>query len=228
MEIQNTQAAQNSSALSSQRTQTTAALASDFETFLKMLTAQARFQDPLEPIDSSEYAAQLAQFSMVEQQVLTNDLLAQLDAQFGANGIGQVAGWIGMEALTSAPVAFDGKPVTVQPKIENGADEAYLVVYDDTNAEVQRQKIPTDGAPVEWLGLADDGFEIAGGTYRFTTESVAGGQTIATAPAEAYGRINEVRRQGSDSVLVLAGGATVTSDQITALRDVQSLPEDQL
>ena len=227
MEIQNTQAAQNSSVLSSQRTQTTAALASDFETFLKMLTAQARFQDPLEPIDSSEYAAQLAQFSMVEQQVLTNDLLAQLDTQFGANGIGQVAGWIGMEALTSAPVAFDGKPVTIQPKIENGADEAYLVVYDDTNAEVQRQKIPTDGAPVDWLGLADDGFEIAGGTYRFTTESVSGGRMIATAPAEAYGRITEVRRQGSDSVLVLAGGATVTSDQITALRDVQSLPEDQ-
>ena len=53
-------------------------LSSDFETFIRMLTTQAKYQDPLEPIDSSEYAAQLAQFSMVEQQVKSNDILAQL------------------------------------------------------------------------------------------------------------------------------------------------------
>lgn len=227
MDIQNTQAAQNATALSSQRKQNTAALASDFETFLKMLTAQARFQDPLEPIDSSEYAAQLAQFSMVEQQVLTNDLLAELDAQFGSGGIGQMAGWIGMEALTSAPVAFDGRPVTIQPKIENGADEAYLVVYDDSNTQVQRRKIPTDSAPFEWLGIAEDGFEMASGTYRFTIESVTAGQTVATLPADTFARITEVRKQGPDAVLVLAGGATVTADQISALRDIQNARDDQ-
>jgi flagellar basal-body rod modification protein FlgD len=227
MDIQNTQAAQNATALSSQRKQNTAALASDFETFLKMLTAQARFQDPLEPIDSSEYAAQLAQFSMVEQQVLTNDLLAELDAQFGSGGIGQMAGWIGMEALTSEPVAFDGRPVTIQPKIENGADEAYLVVYDDSNTQVQRRKIPTDSAPFEWLGIAEDGFEMASGTYRFAIESVTAGQTVATLPADTFARITEVRKQGPDAVLVLAGGATVTADQISALRDIQNARDDQ-
>jgi len=58
-------------------------IASDFETFLKMLTAQARYQDPLEPIDSTEYSAQLAQFSMVEQQVQGNDLLTAMQAQLG-------------------------------------------------------------------------------------------------------------------------------------------------
>ena len=50
-------------------------ISSDFETFLKMLTVQMENQDPLNPTDSSEYAMQLATFSGVEQQVLTNDLL---------------------------------------------------------------------------------------------------------------------------------------------------------
>ncbi|MEM9127629.1 MAG: flagellar hook capping FlgD N-terminal domain-containing protein, partial [Pseudomonadota bacterium] len=59
------------------------ALTSDFETFLLMLTAQARNQDPLEPLDSSQYASQLAQFSMVEQQVQTNDLLSSLSNALG-------------------------------------------------------------------------------------------------------------------------------------------------
>ena len=49
------------------------ALSSDFETFLKMLTVQMENQDPLNPVDSADFAVQLATFSSVEQQVLTND-----------------------------------------------------------------------------------------------------------------------------------------------------------
>jgi flagellar basal-body rod modification protein FlgD len=52
-----------------------AKISSDFETFLKMLTVQMQNQDPLNPVDSSDYATQLATFSGVEQQVQTNDLL---------------------------------------------------------------------------------------------------------------------------------------------------------
>ena len=54
------------------------ALASDFDTFLRMLTTQMQNQDPLNPIDSTDYATQLATFSGVEQQVRTNSLLADL------------------------------------------------------------------------------------------------------------------------------------------------------
>ena len=42
----------------------------DFDLFLQMLTSQAKYQDPLDPMDNSEYATQLATFSGVEQAVL--------------------------------------------------------------------------------------------------------------------------------------------------------------
>ena len=45
------------------------ALSSDFETFLRMLTTQLQNQDPLNPVDSADFAVQLATFSSVEQQV---------------------------------------------------------------------------------------------------------------------------------------------------------------
>ena len=83
-------------------------LSSDFETFLKMLTAQAQYQDPLEPIDSTQYASQLAQFSAVEQQVLSNDLLTALVGQMGGSDLSRLAGWVGMEARSDAPVMFYG------------------------------------------------------------------------------------------------------------------------
>ena len=59
------------------------AISSDFETFLKMLTVQMQNQDPLNPVDSSDYAVQLATFSGVEQQAQTNDLLKGLTALDG-------------------------------------------------------------------------------------------------------------------------------------------------
>ncbi|MBW4706964.1 flagellar biosynthesis protein FlgD [Roseobacter sp. YSTF-M11] len=219
MEVTNSPATQAASAAASAPAQSAAVLSSDFETFLQMLTAQARYQDPLEPIDSSEYAAQLAQFSMVEQQVLSNDLLEALGSQLGAGNIAQMAGWIGMEARTTAPVSFDGAPVTVMPRSETGADEAILIIYNANGDEVQRRQIPTGPEPVEWAGLKDDGTPFDPGLYSFAVESRAVGKTIGTNAAETYARITEARRQGTDTVFILQGGSSVTSDDVAALRD---------
>lgn len=219
MDILNTPAIQPTAQLASAQTQTSAALSSDFETFLKMLTAQARFQDPLEPIDSSEYAAQLAQFSMVEQQVLSNDLLTQLGTQLGSNSIGQMAAWIGMEARTTAPVAFDGSPLSVLPKSEAGADEVYLIAYGTDGTEVQRQQITPGTDAVEWAGTNENGGPLPIGNYSFGVESRAVGQVIGTTPAETYSRITEARREGADTVFVLNGGSPVSAADVSALRE---------
>ena len=56
----------------------TKALASNFETFLTLLTTQMKNQDPLSPMDSNQFTAQLTQMAGVEQQLLTNDLLTSL------------------------------------------------------------------------------------------------------------------------------------------------------
>ena len=195
------------------------ALASDFETFLKMLTAQARYQDPLEPIDSSEYAAQLAQFSMVEQQVLSNDLLTSLAGQLGSGNMAQMAGWIGMEARTTAPVEFDGSPVTLYPNPISASDSVFLVAYDNTGAEVQRTAIPVSADPVEWDGVAADGTAFPAGTYRFEIESHAGGELLVSDPAESYARITEARMQDGQTVLILENGTPVLAAAISAIRE---------
>lgn len=208
-----------SSTTKAETSQAAAVLSSDFETFLQMLTAQARYQDPLEPIDSSEYAAQLAQFSMVEQQVLSNDLLNLLSDQLGAGQLAQMAGWIGLEARTSAPVPFAGQPMTIIPATEAGADEAVLVVSDAAGAEVARRQIPLGTDPVEWDGKTAAGVTLQPGNYSFSVESRTAGTVIATMPAETYAQISEARRDGADTVFVLGGGAEVRSEQISALRD---------
>jgi len=84
-------------------TSTTAAqkASMDYNTFLQLLITQMRNQDPLQPMDSSEYVAQLATFSNVEQSILTNN---KLDALLSATMLSQAGSIIG-KTITSA----DGK-----------------------------------------------------------------------------------------------------------------------
>lgn len=62
------------------------AAALDYTAFLRLLVAQIEYQDPLQPIDSTEYVAQLATFSQVEQSLQTNKKLDSLliDTRFAA------------------------------------------------------------------------------------------------------------------------------------------------
>lgn len=199
--------------------QSESVLSSDFETFLKMLTAQAKYQDPLEPIDSSEYASQLAQFSAVEQQVLSNDLLTAMVGQMGTSNMAQLAGWVGMEARSTAPVSFDGSPVTLQPNPMSIADHAFLVVRNAAGNEVQRSAIPVSSEPVEWAGVRDDGAPFPVGDYSFEVESFAGGELVLSNPVETYARIVEARNdRNGQTELILQGGQSVLPEEITALR----------
>ena len=192
---------------------------SDFETFLKMLTVQMQNQDPLNPIDSKEFATQLAQFSGVEQQVRTNDLLTNLNAQMGLMGMAQLASWVGMEARADAPAWFDGQPVTIAPQVSASAESAMLVVKDEAGAEVQRLALPKGSDPIEWVGVDAEGGALPAGQYRFSVETFREGEIAGTAPVEVYGTIREARMEDGKTVLLLEGGGKLTADQITGLRN---------
>lgn len=195
-----------------------AAISADFDTFLKMLTVQMTNQDPLNPIDSADYAVQLATFSGVEQQVKTNQLLADLAAQSSLLNMTQLAGWVGQEARAAAPVWFDGRPVALSPARAAMADAATLVVSDSEGNVVAREDIPTGTATYFWLGADAAGDPLREGLYTLALESRSGGEVLRTDPVEAYAQITEARRGGEGVVLVLRGGVEVKASEVTALR----------
>lgn len=200
------------------KSSTPAALASDFETFLKMLTAQARYQDPMDPLDSSAYAAQLAQFSMVEQQVQTNDTLSALVSQMAISNMASLAGWVGMEARSASAIQFSGSPITISPNPAAMADTVALVVTDSKGNEVQRLSVPVSAEPIQWAGVDEDGAPLANGLYHFSVESYRADELILAEPAETYGRIVEAQAHGNEIILILEGGQAVPSSSVTALR----------
>jgi len=194
-------------------------LNSDFETFLKMLTVQMQNQDPLNPIESSEYAVQLATFSSVEQQVLTNDLLTVLDNRMGMMGMAQLSGWVGMEATASTPIAFNGPSQTLRVSLPNGADRAEMVVHDASGEVVMRRAVPAGVTTLEFDGLQPDGRLLPFGTYKVELESFSGDLPLGAVPAESHGLVVEAQNRNGETLLVMQSGQTVPASDVTSLRD---------
>lgn len=193
-------------------------VASDFETFLKMLTVQAQNQNPLEPLDSSEYAAQLAQFSMVEQQTKTNQTLEALVSKLGGGNMAELSNWIGKEARAIAPVNFTGTPITISSLPEKDATSAVLVVRNAEGTVVDRQKISTSNAQVQWAGLDDTGNARQSGLYSFAIESSKDGKVLKEQPAAAYSKVVEAQIQDGEVTLILDGGQAILASTVTAVR----------
>jgi flagellar basal-body rod modification protein FlgD len=105
----------------------------DYQSFLKLLVAQMKNQDPTDPMDSTQYMAQLAAFSQVEQsvqmntkldQMLQSSTLAQADAIIGrtiTSADGETSGKVASVRLISngiVAVLEGGKEVTMGPGVK--------------------------------------------------------------------------------------------------------------
>ncbi len=193
-------------------------ITSDFDTFLQLLTAQLENQDPLNPLESTEFATQIATFSGVEQQVLTNELLEGLTTSLGATEIGQLAGWVGLDVRAAMPVYFDGSPITLAPSPPAGTDEMALLVRDASGSVVQRLSLPVSSEQVEWAGVTDSGNPLPPGTYSFVLESSTQGAVTATSDVEVYARVQEARTENGELFLTFEGGTLVDLNKVTAVR----------
>lgn len=195
-----------------------AVIASDYETFLLMLTTQMQNQDPLDPVSSSDFAVQLATFAGVEQQTLTNDWLKNLNSQFGMMSMAQLADWVGQEARAAVAVNFDGTAVTLSPAPDAKADRAVLVVKDTAGKVLNREEMPLSSAPYQWLGADATGDPLKTGLYALSLESYLGETLIATTPVESYAMILEAQGGPQGTTLLLEGGIKVAAEKVTALR----------
>ncbi len=200
-----------------------ATITADFEFFLKMLTTQMQNQDPMNPLDSSDYAVQLATFSSVEQQVQTNDLLAEILAQQTSSDMSQMASWIGTTVRATTTATYAGEPVEIYAEPSSSASSAQLVVLNSSGTEVGRFDIPTDANRLEWDGTSTTGATLAWGTYSFQIESLdSEGSVISTTDAQIYDTVEEVQIDGDSLALILSGGSSISVEDVTSVSSSSS------
>jgi len=200
-------------------TSSNAQISSDFETFLQMLTTQIENQDPLNPIESSDFAVQLATFSSVEQQVLTNDLLRDLSTSLSGNDISNYANWIGRDVRSGTPAYFDGTTVHAFAELPDIADRNIAVVSDQSGAEVHRFALPDNTSQFSWDGATQSGAVAAPGAYTISVESYRGDALLEIGPVETYKSVREITSDAQLGVmLVLGDGSLLDPGDVSGLR----------
>ncbi len=225
MDVTSTQPTQTNVTQPSAATESaSAALSSDFDTFLTLLTAQMKYQDPLEPTDSTEFVAQLASFSGLEQQIRTNETLDQLlTAMTGQSDIIGLADWIGQEVRVATSVNFDGTPVDIETTPNRSATSATLVVTDDFGQTVLQQTVSTTETNISWNGLTNAGTVAPIGEYSFEIKYFNGDTEISDVQGRVFVPVTEVRLTGTDPLLITENGTEVPLSQVTAVRQPEQL-----
>ena len=160
-------------------------LADSTETFLSLLTTQLKNQDPLSPMDSTQFTQQIVQMTGVEQQLLTNDLLAALVGMNDA-GLAESVNLIGktVTATTGAATLTDGK-ATWAYNLPKAASEVTLEVIDSSGKTVASKALKAVGSgdqTFEWDGKTNLGADLPEGDYglRITAKDSAGEKITAT------------------------------------------------
>jgi len=174
-----------------------ASIGKDFDTFLQLLTAQIKNQDPLAPMDSTQFVEQLATFSSLEQQVETNNTLGSIASMIGDLHSALANDWLGQEvAVASKHVAYEGKPVEFEVNPAFAFDEAVLTVTDTQDNVVWQETLDPDQQRHSWNGSVLDQSATAGaGVYEFQVDLFSNGQAIASTQAEIVSKITNLANE---------------------------------
>ncbi len=192
--------------------------------FLQLLVTQLRNQDPLSPMQSQEFAAQLAQFSSLERLMNIDDSLKQgvnadmLLAQTIHNTM--ATNFIGKEVLAygdNIPLLTGETKVPVGFELDADAQKVTVEIYDQNDKLVRTIKMSSLSKgrhSIDWDGNDDSGNALQGGNYHFKVIAKDGKDNVIKASTLSRGIVSAVRYEQGQPVLVVNGKEVYFGDVV--------------
>ena len=195
-----------------------APLSSDFNAFLNMLTTQLKHQDPLNPVDSADYAMQLAAFSTVEQQVLLNQKMDMLQNNLRQNTLASLSAWIGKTVKLPGSFTYSGGEVTALITPPTGSEKTDFIVRDAAGADIFRHRLGAQDQEFSWAGTTSEGSIAPVGPYNFALEGFAKDQSLGVSELASLQTIEEIAQPADDILVTLENGQALPWKSLTGLR----------
>ena len=193
-------------------------LSSDFNAFLNMLTTQLKHEDPLNPVDSADYAMQLAAFSTVEQQVLLNQKMDVLQNNLHQNTLASLSNWMGKTVKLPGSFTYSGGEVTALITPPTGSEKTDFIVQDAAGAEIFRHRLGAQDQEFAWAGTTSKGAVAPVGHYNFALEGFAKDQSLGISKLASLQTSEEISQPADDILVTLGNGQTLPWKNLTGLR----------
>lgn len=203
-----------------------ATLNTDFNQFLTLLTTQLQNQDPLSPMDSTEFTNQLVQFSQVEQQINSNAKLDNLVA-LQLSSISTVAlGYVGMDiSYVSSDMNYDGStPVDINYALASEAISPKVNIYNEAGDLVYSGTTPgnTGTNKFTWNGKDTNGNQVAAGTYTVKIDAVDKDGKAIDNSTVVSGHVKGIETQDGVVYVLVGDRAVQLSSIINATKPEES------
>ena len=192
----------------------TSGIADNFQTFLTLLTTQLQHQNPLDPLDTNQFTAQLVQFAGVEQQLKSNEQLKSLiDIEKTAQAT-QALAYVGNTvAVDGSTAKFDGSATW---NLKSDKDATATVTITNSTGQTAysgNYSLKQGNVSFVWDGKGNDGSKWPAGNYKLTaTAKDSSGNAVAVA-TEVQGVVDSVDLTAKPALLSI-GGHTYTTDQV--------------
>jgi flagellar basal-body rod modification protein FlgD len=205
--------------------------------FLQLLVTQLKYQDPLSPMDNSQFLSQLAQFQSLEASTNMQTELQTLDNDFKSNVSAQQSSATSMNNASS--VSLIGKQVriketnvlwddtagaTIPITVNLGNNSAAAVQILDADGKVVKTlntttKDSQNSSTVTWDGSTDQGTYAPAGTY---TVNIVGQDTDSSLYAFLQDTVTGVRFTDKGVMLKIGGRELSASDVTDVAMDSSS------
>lgn len=198
------------------------------DAFMKMMLAQMKNQDPTNPTPSHEMAAQLAQFSSLEQLNNINTSIESLTKATTPNSNYQALSFIGKKVTGDSSKVIRGKGDTTHGcsfDLMNDAMKVKATIRDVEGKIVRVMEfasMPKGKNSFEWNGIQDDGTPARVGEYKITLDAQSAAGTKVYAKTSFEGRITGLNYSPEGPVLMVGD----QSIRMSEVKKIEEMPDD--
>ncbi|MDR3073093.1 MAG: hypothetical protein LBV01_00025 [Deltaproteobacteria bacterium] len=202
-------------------------LASDKQTFLKLLVAQLTHQDPLNPTEDKEFVTQLAQFTSLEQLQEINAGMGTLNTTMNQSQLMTATGFIGKDVVASGQQVSKlndaaGNIVTTRVwfTVDQDVAKAQVNIYDGSGNPVFQENLGSHNAGTHtyaWSGTDVNGKEVPAGVYTIVISAQDSDDKAVIVKQQFTARVYGVLNENGVYKLVLDGGREVPIMDVTEI-----------
>lgn len=194
--------------------QTSSALGKD--SFLQLLVAQLQYQDPLDPVENTDFTAQLAQFSSLEALTEINDSMDQVNSLQGSLNNMQALSFIGKEVNAQGDIIhYTGEDIPIDFTLDDNAAEVVVSIYSEDGTLVKSVDLgdaAKGNREYVWDGTDSSGETVSAGRYTFTVEAVDYEGLAVGSTSYASGEVTGVRYDNGTTYLIIGDKEVAISD----------------
>lgn len=198
-----------------------AKLQDELNRFLNLLITQLKNQDPLDPLDTNEFTAQLVQFASVEQQIQQNDNLEKLLNLQETSQVAAMVDFIGTTVeVTGDTVPLENGRAEFTYALDTNATDVTVTVKNSSGLTVfvGQGETGTGKHGFVWDGKSAGGVEQPDGAYTIVVGALDRAGNLLDVEQTVFGRVTGA---GADdgAVSLFLGDVTVSMDDVLAVKE---------